>query len=143
MSIPAAPQPLDPKSTQGLKHFSTLKDLLARLHEVGTARDSAGNRHLGSSGILGEDRDLTVSMRDLRFIPKGCQTVAGGRSAAETPGKIGTMPCIPQGCQNASIHCGHHSIATGIPSGCDCHSAPFRWSPRCCDHRLLSAIPSG
>ena len=33
------------------------------------------------------------------------------------------MQCIPQGCQNASIHCGHHSIASGIPLGC---TAPFR-----------------
>ena len=36
-----------------------------------------------SSGILGEDRDLTVSMRDLRFIPKGCQTVAGSQRSGD------------------------------------------------------------
>ena len=53
MAIPAAPQPLDPKSIQGLKYFSTLKDLLARLHEVGTARDTAGNRHLFCDQYVG------------------------------------------------------------------------------------------
>ena len=45
-----SPQPakptIDPKSIQGLKYFSTLSDLLARLRDVGTARDKAGNRDL-------------------------------------------------------------------------------------------------
>ena len=53
MSIPAAPQQLDPKSIQGLKYFSTLKDLLKRLHEVGTARDTAGNRNLFCDQYVG------------------------------------------------------------------------------------------
>ena len=37
---------IDPKSIQGLKYFSALKDLLVPLHEVGTQRDKAGNREL-------------------------------------------------------------------------------------------------
>jgi hypothetical protein len=37
---------IDPKKIQGLKYFSSLSDLLARLHDVGTARDKAGNRDL-------------------------------------------------------------------------------------------------
>ena len=53
MSIPAPPQQLDPKSIQGLKYFSTLKDLLKRLHEVGTARDTAGNRNLFCDQYVG------------------------------------------------------------------------------------------
>ena len=99
-------------------------------------------RFSGSSGIFGECKNPTVFNRDLRLIPKGCQTVAGG-GAAETPGKIGAMQCISKRCQNTSIRCGKYFIASGIPLGCDSHSAPFRWSPLRCDHRLLSDIPSG
>jgi hypothetical protein len=34
------------RDLQGLKHFRALRKLLARLHEVGTQRDAAGNRQL-------------------------------------------------------------------------------------------------
>ena len=37
---------IDSKSIQGLKYFSALSPLLERLHDVGTARDKAGNRDL-------------------------------------------------------------------------------------------------
>ena len=37
---------IEPSDLQGLKYFDKLKPLLARLHEVGTKRDSAGNRDL-------------------------------------------------------------------------------------------------
>jgi len=41
------PKPaIEPSDLQGLKYFDKLKPLLARLHEVGTERDSAGNRDL-------------------------------------------------------------------------------------------------
>ena len=35
-----------PQDVQGLKYFKTLGPLFERLHKVGCARDSAGNRHL-------------------------------------------------------------------------------------------------
>ena len=98
---------------------------------------------LGSSRILGECKNRTVWIRGLRFIPEGCQKIAGGRSAAETPGKFETKRCIPQGCQNPSIRHGKQIIASGIPPGCDLPFALIRWSALRCDHRLLSAIPSG
>ena len=37
---------IDPKKIQGLKYFSSVSDLLARLHDVGTERDKASNRDL-------------------------------------------------------------------------------------------------
>lgn len=41
------PKPaIEPSDLQGLKYFDKLKPLLARLHDVGTERDSAGNRDL-------------------------------------------------------------------------------------------------
>ena len=40
---------IDPKSVH-LKHFKRLLPLLARLHDVGTARDKAGNRELFFDG---------------------------------------------------------------------------------------------
>ena len=81
-----------------------------------TAYDGMTYSICGSSGILGECKNLTVLIRGLRFIPEGCQ--------------------------NSSMICGKHSLVSGIPPGCDPHSAPFRWSPLRCDHRLLSDIPS-
>jgi Transposase DDE domain len=46
VSPPPVEPTIDPKSIQGLKYFSAVSDLLARLHDVGTARDKAGNRDL-------------------------------------------------------------------------------------------------
>ena len=34
------------RDLQGLKHFRSLRKLPVRLHSVGTARDTAGNRQL-------------------------------------------------------------------------------------------------
>jgi hypothetical protein len=43
---PRARPAIEPSDIQGLKYFDTLKPLLSRLHDVGTARDTAGNRNL-------------------------------------------------------------------------------------------------
>jgi len=43
---PPREQVVAAKNVQGLKYFKQLQPLLARLHEVGTERDSAGNRQL-------------------------------------------------------------------------------------------------
>jgi len=41
------PKPaIEPSDLQGLKYFDKFKPLLARLHEVGTERDTAENRDL-------------------------------------------------------------------------------------------------
>jgi hypothetical protein len=45
MAPPRKP-PVEAKAVQGLKYFRHLQPLLARLHEVGTKRDRAGNRQL-------------------------------------------------------------------------------------------------
>jgi hypothetical protein len=39
-------EPLDERNIQGIKYFKMLLPLFARLHDVGTARDKAGNRRL-------------------------------------------------------------------------------------------------
>jgi hypothetical protein len=36
----------------------------------------------------------------LRCSPEGCQKVAGGRSAAQTPGQVKKLRSIPEGCQS-------------------------------------------
>ncbi len=41
---PPRKRPVEAKAIRGLKHFRQLQPLLARLHEVGTERDHAGNR---------------------------------------------------------------------------------------------------
>lgn len=46
VSSPQSEATIDPKSIQGLKYFSALRDLLVPLHDVGTQRDKAGNRDL-------------------------------------------------------------------------------------------------
>lgn len=46
VSSPQSEATINPKSIQGLKYFSALKDLLVPLHDVGTQRDKAGNRDL-------------------------------------------------------------------------------------------------
>ena len=43
---PKAKPAIEPSDIQGLKYFDKLKPLLARLHEVGTERDTANNRDL-------------------------------------------------------------------------------------------------
>jgi len=43
---PPRKRPVEAKAIQGLKYFRQLQPLLARLHEVGTERDHAGNRKL-------------------------------------------------------------------------------------------------
>jgi len=66
------PKPaIEPSDLQGLKYFDKLKPLLARLHEVGTERDSAGNRDLHMDqycllGLLWMFSPLLTSMRALQ-----------------------------------------------------------------------------
>ena len=43
---PKAKPAIEASDIQGLKYFDTLKPLLARLHDIGTERDKAGNREL-------------------------------------------------------------------------------------------------
>lgn len=43
---PKAEPAIELSDIQGLEYFDKLKPLLARLHEVGTERDKADNRHL-------------------------------------------------------------------------------------------------
>ena len=62
---------IEPSDLQGLKYFKKLKPLLARLHEVGTERDSAGNRDLQMDqycllGLLWMFSPLLTSMRALQ-----------------------------------------------------------------------------
>ena len=62
----------------------------------------------------------------LRFIPKGCQTVTGGRSVAETTGMMrsarshpGGMPetreCFPQIIKEFWHPCGMHRFVSSFP----------------------------
>ncbi len=45
--MPRQPKPkLTKQNTRGLKHFKQLQPLLAKLHDVGTQSDHAGNRQL-------------------------------------------------------------------------------------------------
>ncbi|MEZ6055548.1 MAG: hypothetical protein R3C01_02475 [Planctomycetaceae bacterium] len=39
-------QRIDPRKLQGFKDFEMISEMLERLHDVGTARDRAGNRQL-------------------------------------------------------------------------------------------------
>lgn len=43
---PKAKPVIEASDIQGLKYFDKLKPLLARLHDIGTERDKAGNREL-------------------------------------------------------------------------------------------------
>ena len=53
------------------------------------------------------------------LIPKGSQTVAGGRSAAQTPGQVSWQP-HPGGMPEAGDNLADHDLTvSGIPSGCE------------------------
>ena len=89
---------------------------------------------------MSESRDV---LEALRFIPKGCQTVAGGRSAAETTGMVRNEDRILEGCQKRGNVFRRSSRSSGIPAGCTASFRAFRGSPLCCDSRLFSDIPFG
>ena len=56
--------------------------------------------------------------KQMEFIPKGWQTVAGGRSAAQTTGRAMKDDRIPKGCQKDRRFDTGCSQVSGIPSGC-------------------------
>ena len=82
-------------------------------------------------------------LKSLRFIPKGWQKVAGGRSIAETTGIELNEDRILKGCQKRWNDDRSGSKRSGIPAGCTASFKSFRGSSLRCDPRLLSAIPSG
>jgi hypothetical protein len=82
-------------------------------------KPSASQLFSVTSGILGV-MSLRSGFSFLWFIPKGCPRVAGGRSAAETPGREWEGLLHPEGMpdsfQKQQELCGH----SGIPPGCSC-----------------------
>ena len=68
---------------------------------------------------------------------------SGGRSIAETTGKVRNENRILKGCQKRWNDVRSGSKRSGIPAGCTALLQTFRGSPLRCDPRLLSAIPSG
>ena len=55
-----------------------------------------------------------------RFIPKGWQKVAGGRSIAKTTGMVRNDNRILEGCQKRWNDFRRGSRRSGIPTGCNC-----------------------
>ena len=84
------------------------------------------SKNKGSSGVPGR------SKIDAVLILKGSQKVAGGRSAAKTPGRQNSTTQHPEGMPETR--------GSGIPPGCNVGAFDF---PGVFDPRLLSAIPSG
>jgi hypothetical protein len=76
---------IDPKSIQGLKYFSALKDLLAGLHDVGTERDKAGNRDLYF--------DQYVSLILLYFFNPTLTSMRGIQAASQLEKVQKTLSC--------------------------------------------------
>ena len=79
---------------------------------------------------VGLVRPAIVFARHLLSL-KGCQIVAGGRSAAQTTG-----------CEEMIQDTGSVPENSGTLSGCGM-LVPIRWSTLRSDHRLLSGSPSG
>ena len=98
--------------------------------------------NLGSGDIL-EGNESPGVLESLRFIPQGWQTVAGGRSIAETTGIVLNEYRILKGCQKRWNDFRRGLKRSGIPTGCTASFQSFRGSPLRCDPRLLSDIPSG
>ena len=78
---------IDPKSIQGLKYFSALSSLLERLHDVGTARDKAGNRDLFC--------DQYVSLMLLYFFNPTLTSLRGIQAASQLQKVQKTLGCRP------------------------------------------------
>jgi hypothetical protein len=58
------------------------------------------------SSLIPHPSSLTLhpSFQPAPAIPEGCQSIAGGRSPAQTSGSRSTLPCIPEGCQRQDPH---------------------------------------
>lgn len=84
---------------RGLKYFRILEPLLERLHEVGTARDKAGNRCLHF--------DQYVSLLLLYFYSPVVTSLRGLQQATELP-KVQKLVGLPQ------VSLGALSEATGV-----------------------------
>lgn len=78
---------IDPKNIQGLKYFSALSPLLERLHDVGTARDKAGNRDLFC--------DQYVSLILLYFFNPTLTSLRGIQAASQLQKVQKTLGCRP------------------------------------------------
>jgi len=89
MTVSSPPDKLviDPKSIQGLKYFSALSSLLERLHDVGTARDKAGNRDLFC--------DQYVSLILLYFFNPTLTSRRGIQAASQWQKVQKTLGCRP------------------------------------------------
>ncbi len=89
MAVSSPPDKLviDPKSIQGLKYFSALSSLLERLHDVGTARDKAGNRDLFC--------DQYVSLILLYFFNPTLTSLRGIQAASQLQKVQKTLGCRP------------------------------------------------
>ena len=89
MAVASPPDKLviDPKSIQGLKYFSALSSLLERLHDVGTARDKAGNRDLFC--------DQYVSLILLYFFNPTLTSLRGIQAASQLQKVQKTLGCRP------------------------------------------------
>ena len=89
MAVASPPDKLviDPKSIQGLKYFSALSSLLERLHDVGTARDKAGNRDLFC--------DQYVSLMLLYFFNPTLTSLRGLQAASQLQKVQKTLGCRP------------------------------------------------
>ena len=89
-------------------------------------------RERGSWEILGGN-ESPGELESLRFIPKGWQRVAGGRSIAETTGMERNENHILKGCQKRWNDVRSESKRSGIPAGCTASFQSFRGSPLRCD----------
>lgn len=89
MAVSSPPDKLviDPKSIQGLKYFSALSSLLKRLHDVGTARDKAGNRDLFC--------DQYVSLILLYFFNPTLTSLRGIQAASQLQKVQKALGCRP------------------------------------------------
>src|SRR5260221_620291 len=81
--MPRQPKPrISAKNIQGLKYFDRLQPLFAPLHDLGTERDRAGNRHLHfdvfkgvpcyatvTDGNGNEKKELRASLQAGRLYP--------------------------------------------------------------------------
>ena len=78
-----------------VEHVFNVLESLKSL-EIGTLKTCPTKfRFIGNLGVS-ESPDV---LEALRFIPKGCPTVAGGRSVAETTGMVRNEDRILEGCQ--------------------------------------------
>lgn len=89
MAVSSPPDKLviDPKSIQGLKYFSALSSLLEGLHDVGTARDKAGNRDLFC--------DQYVSLLLLYFFNPTLTSLRGLQAASQLQKVQKALGCRP------------------------------------------------